>query len=307
MNISIKNDSDWKNYVYKKYRELLKIDKIEAQIFIATMFESITPFTACFKKIKHIPRQSFGITRWESLKIPTADGLQLDAWFFPNSRAKGLLIVLHGGGFNMADSLGRSLYLLAHQYQLLLYNARFWNFAENPADYIGFVGNDLADIQHVINYLQTRGDIEPGKIGLLGYSYGGLKCLLFAPGSLDIKVVISDSAPLRLFGFNHGPTHDLEFIRKVKARLHERYRFDIYSEKYDVPGQVQEIAPKPLLLLQGINDPIIHPDITKNIFSIAQEPKQMHIFHNSGHCDAMFTPDKEEYIQVVTTFLNTYL
>ncbi|MFC2146190.1 alpha/beta hydrolase [Acidobacteriota bacterium] len=306
-NVSITDDSDWKNYVYKSYRRLLKLDKVEAQVFMATRFESMTPFSACFEKIKDIPPGYYGIRQYECIKIPTRDGLALDAWFFPAARARGTLIILHGGGFNMADSLEQSVYLLKHRYQLLIYNARYWTFSRNPDCYVGFVGNDLADLGYALCYLKSRDDVDAGKIGILGYSYGGLKCLLFAPESRDIKVVISDGAPLRLLWLDEQMKKDREFREKVKERLQERYGFDLYSEKYDVTEQIKKISPKPLLLLQGVHDPIIPVEITKKLFALAQPPREMHIFKNTGHCDGMLTRDKEEYIRIVTGFLFNYL
>ena len=305
--VSILNDSDWRNYVHKSYRGLLKVDKVEAQVFMATLFESMTPFSGSFEQIKDIPHVRYGIRQYENIKIATRDGIELDAWFFPVADARGTLIILHGGGYNMADSLRRSIYLLKQQYQLLIYNARFWTYSKNPTGYVGFVGNDLADLEYVLRYLQTRDDVEKGKIGVLGYSYGGLKCLLFAPGNNEIKLVISDSAPLRLLWFDEQMRKDREFLEKVKERLREKYGIDLFPGKYDVTKQIMKISPKPLLFLQGVNDPIIPVAVTEKLFARAKPPGELHIFKNSGHCDGMFTPDKEEYTRVVTGFLSNHL
>lgn len=129
------------------------------------------------------------------------------------------------------------------------------------------------DVMRLIDYLETRDDIDPRRIGLTGISKGGIETYLTA--AIDPRV--SAAAPfIGVQSFRWAIEHDswqsristvqaafdaaardsgvakpgAEFVR----RFYDRIAPGIYG-KFDAPAMLPLIAPRPLLAINGDSDP----------------------------------------------------
>lgn len=62
---------------------------------------------------------------------------------------------------------------------------------------------------------------------------------------------------------------------------------------------------KPVLFIHGLKDSIPVSEV-ETLYNAVSGPKEKYIFENSGHCDAMYTSDKEDYENKVLAFLDKY-
>jgi len=108
------------------------------------------------------------------------------------------VIVLHGRGANIGFALIQSAFLLDHGYQLYLLDARPNAFVGDDARYRGFLREDLADITRAIEAVRRRPDVDPTRVVLYGFSYGGAKALLAGAEHPEVRAVIADGAPYDL-------------------------------------------------------------------------------------------------------------
>jgi len=301
-------DEKWKKYVLRKLHHLYKTDKVEAYMFSLTMFENFFPHTNRFRYIRDVPIKKYRIEHYRHIKVPTRDGLKLDAWFFPVKNPRATILVLHGSGYNMADhSLPRTKFLLDHHYQLLLFNARYWNYAEKPQEYVSYIGNDLNDIEDVIAWMKASPGIDNYKVAIFGLSSGGYKAGLIASRMNEVKIAVLDSPAAGIFFNTPADEQEDTLLKKVQSRLKQRYGFDLLLEQFNIFTQIKKVTPKPLLFLHGDKDKITPKEKTSMLYELAGNPKEYFTFPHSGHCDAMFTADKEMYVRAVTLFLNKYM
>jgi alpha-beta hydrolase superfamily lysophospholipase len=128
------------------------------------------------------------------------------------------------------------------------------------------------DAMRLVDYLQTRSDVDPARIGMLGISKGGMETYLAA--AVDPRIVVAvpviaaqsfrwalehNAWPARVGTFQSAVTGaartaglnriDAGFVRT----FYDRVVPGIYGE-FDGPAVLPLIAPRPLLVINGDSD-----------------------------------------------------
>jgi predicted esterase len=198
-------------------------------------------------------------------------------------------IVLHGTGGKKEGELPILKKLAAKGFVAVSIDGRFHGERGKPADYNAAItqafkdGGSKAhpmyydtvwDVMRLIDLLQTRPEIDPDRIGLMGISKGGIETWLAAATDTRIAVAIPC---ISLQSFKWGLEHDAwqnrvgtvkaGFTAAAKAegvdppdakfarRFYDRVIPGIYST-FDGPAMLPLIAPRPLLGISGDKDPI---------------------------------------------------
>jgi pimeloyl-ACP methyl ester carboxylesterase len=171
----------------------------------------------------------------------TADGLRLDHWYLPPSRADvGVLLVLHGNAGNRAGTFTKFRDVHAWGYGLLL------------ADYRGYGGNPgtpseaglIADARSLLDWLAGQG-VPGDRVVLYGESLGSGVASALAAERRVAGVVLE--AP-----FTSIADLAQQQYWYVPARRLVRDRFDSRARIGDVAA--------PILILHGDRDPTIPVD-----------------------------------------------
>lgn len=129
------------------------------------------------------------------------------------------------------------------------------------------------DLMRTIDYLSTREDVDPERVGMIGTSKGGIETYLTAAADQRVKVVIPAIA---MQSFRWGLDHDRWQARANTAKLaHEMVAADLHQptitsetcrilwakiipgirDDYDGPSMVRLLAGRPTLILNGELDP----------------------------------------------------
>jgi alpha-beta hydrolase superfamily lysophospholipase len=128
-------------------------------------------------------------------------------------------------------------------------------------------------------------------------SMGGATAILAAAEDPRIAAVVADSPYARLRwavqqsavlrGFPAFVTPALAFLGCLTTSLHLRYQMRAF-DPVEVIGQ---IAPRPLLLMHGVEDDIVPVASAHALFERAGEPKELWLQEGLKHCKAL----EEEY------------
>ncbi len=128
------------------------------------------------------------------------------------------------------------------------------------------------DVMRLVDYLDTRDDVDPKRLGLMGVSMGGIETYLTAAADPRIAVVVPF---ISLESFKWALDHDLwshrtetiplalsaaaqeagvaqidaAFVRK----FYDKVAPGIYGQ-FDGPAMATLIAPRPMLAINGAND-----------------------------------------------------
>jgi fermentation-respiration switch protein FrsA (DUF1100 family) len=128
------------------------------------------------------------------------------------------------------------------------------------------------DVMRLVDYLETRPDVDPKRIGLMGISKGGTEAYLAAAVDPRIAVVVpiigvqgfrwaldNDRWQPRLSTFapavdsaarDENVKVDADFVR----RFYDRVAPGVYGD-YDAGSMLRLIAPRPVLVINGDSDP----------------------------------------------------
>ena len=132
----------------------------------------------------------YGIT-YEEVTVTTADGLKLVGWFIPSQNG-ATVIAQHGYHGNRGNLLHDAAMLHRHGYGVLL--SAFRAHDKSEGEIITFGGKEVQDLEAWYQYLLTRDDVDPARIGILGESMGGLVSIKYAAGNPNIRAVALHSA-----------------------------------------------------------------------------------------------------------------
>jgi len=126
------------------------------------------------------------------------------------------------------------------------------------------------DLRRSIDFLSTREEIDPERIGFFGISLGGFIGTVFCSVDTRVKVPV-----LALAGGGLNILFGMKALNKETAN---------YISIIDPINYVEMISPRPLLMINAENDDIVPPVTSKLLFKTAKEPKKI-IWYPSKHHD----------------------
>ncbi len=207
---------------------------------------------------------------WADVNLATAeifqfksfDGKPVEAALMkPKKPAAGkgkppLVLYVHGGpagNFSQAYSSWAQL-LVDHGYQVLMVNPRGSSgYGEEflKANRNDWGGGDFKDLMAAVDVVLARGEVDPNRLGIGGWSYGGYMAEWAITQTNRFKVAVSGAGMFDLaaeFGTEVGPAGDEWYFGTPWEHLD--------NFQHGSPQTYIKNAKTPTLILQGENDPI---------------------------------------------------
>jgi len=238
---------------------------------------------------------------YEDASFVTRDGLTLRGWTI-RSKNRAAVMLLHGFSSNRLSLLDVGVALARHGYGVLLFDLRAHGDSEGQV--LPFGGNEVEDVRGAVDYLQRRADVDPERIGALGWSLGAQISLLAAARNDAIKAVVADAPccttfqdwpPPRNLGEWLYVPYDLVFYQFLKWRSG-------VTNPVSVRDAIGRIAPRPILLIgAGIEQYRL-----EYLLAAAGEPKSLWIIPEAGHIEG-FSLRPQEYEERMVRFFDQVL
>jgi cephalosporin-C deacetylase-like acetyl esterase len=133
----------------------------------------------------------------------------------------------------------------------------------------------VVDLRRAVDYLQSRADVKPDRIGYIGVSMGGIIGSIFT--GVDARV----QAPILIVG--GGGWRTLVTLSQIGPAVTMRKHLE--KQGMDVDEIVKRfsaveplnfigrVAPRPLLFINGKRDTLVPPEANKLLHDAAGEPK----------------------------------
>ncbi len=182
---------------------------------VAGLATAVAAFFA--RRLIHPPRQrlwgapgDLGLA-YEDIQFPAQDGIRLSGWFIPakadSVRDGATVILLHGWPWNRlgltaddivsgldgskpVDLLRLALALHRDGYHLLMFDLR--NHGESAAaEPVTFGWQEANDLLGALTYLNGRTEVNPNRIGAVGFSMGANAILYALPQTELIKAAVA--------------------------------------------------------------------------------------------------------------------
>ena len=272
---------------------------------VSGVAQPLTPAAtrAAFLKLIDRPHVPLGV---EQKKLSEADGLE--QWHFTfaadaSQRVPGILvktaqtsgkrpvvISLHGTGGTKESQLDLLKHLAKLGFMGVAIDGRYHGertkAGKGSGEYseamlrtyrtgkeLPFLYDTVWDVMRLLDYLETRADVDAKRIGLLGFSKGGMATYLTAAVDARVAVAVpfigvqsfrwaldNNSWKSRVETFQSAINQaakdegksdvNTEFVRQFYDRVVPGIR-----DRFDGPQMLPLIAPRPLLVINGDSDP----------------------------------------------------
>ncbi|HLK58640.1 MAG TPA: alpha/beta fold hydrolase [Chthonomonadaceae bacterium] len=249
---------------------------------------------------------SFGAT-FDAVRFAACEDLtELSGWFIPthDERIYGAVILCHGMSKNREQMLPWAETFWKSGFHVLLFDFRA--LGESGGEQVSGGYLEARDVIGAVHYLAQRQECVGLALGVFGYSMGGVAAILAAAEEKRIRAIAShgaytsfERAITQRCRHHFGPFALIAetIVRRVGAK-----RFPVPPTKVAPIQAVSRLAPRALLLLHGMCDPIVLVKDAQELYAQAGEPKMLCLLPNFDHRPVDPLRCKEVRSQVVTFF-----
>lgn len=191
-----------------------------------------------------VPENMLGVAH-ENVSFTTSDGLRLRGWYIPSRN--GAAVVDFPGRLG---TQAHARMLAKHGYGVLLFDRRGEGRSEGAGNMVGWGGDK--DIIAAVDWLKKRPDVDPRRIGGIGFSMGGELMLEAAAKDPDLAAVVSDGAGARQLWENKQALPGGTFWSMSPAFALMNGSVGVFSDTAPpatLTDLVPRIAPRPLLFI----------------------------------------------------------
>jgi pimeloyl-ACP methyl ester carboxylesterase len=244
----------------------------------------------------------------EEINVTAAPGLKLNCWLIKAAApVKGTILHLHGLADCKLDGLRLAKLFHDHHYNVMLYDAR--DHGESDGEFCTYGYFEKHDVPTVIDYLQTRSDIAPGRIGIFGTSMGAAVALQAAAIDGRIAAVVAENsfATLRTIFDDYQkrmvmlPFHFLRNIVIKRSEYLARFRANDVS-----PLDCARSLRIPVMFIYGTDDHLINCRYSVALYDAKPAPKDLFAIPGAKHNDTWKTAGGA-YEQKLLTFFDSHL
>jgi pimeloyl-ACP methyl ester carboxylesterase len=234
---------------------------------------------------------------YERVTVTTSDSLKLSGSYVPSKNRAAVIL------FPGATRSDEARMLIRHGYGVLLLDPRGQGRSEG--DTVRWAGD--RDLLAAVDYLRSRGDVDPDRIGGFGFSVGGELLLEAAAQSAGLKAVVSEGAGIRV-GEGLEKRDDVSaperlLFKPVSAVMTAATTiFSNHGAPPPIADRVGLIAPRSVLLIYA--DPGMGGESTRQagFYAAAQQPKAIWKVPGAKHTGGLDAQPTEYERRVVAFF-----
>ena len=182
------------------------------------------------------------------MSFTTSDGLRLAGWYVP-SRNRAAVIVSPG----RSGPIAHARMLARHGYGVLLFDRR--GEGESEGDFNAFGWGGDADIKAALTFLTNRSDVDSARIGGLGLSVGGEMMLETAAEDARLAQLSPRAPAIRTLAEHWDDPGPAPLQKPFSDLVVQTLAVAALANESPPPALtdlVGEIAPRPLLLIRGL-------------------------------------------------------
>jgi dipeptidyl aminopeptidase/acylaminoacyl peptidase len=242
-----------------------------------------------------------GIEDTQDITYPSHDGLTLRAWYLPPQN-NAVIILLPGLGGARDGMLQEAEILARHGYGVFMTDFR----SCGHPDGLSTLGHHEAiDLKEAATWVLEQPNVA--KVGVLGYSMGGVTAILGAAQDARIEAVVAQGG---FFDLTADITERGKQIPLTSRLMYStnplffRFKTGVSTQSISPINVIGRIGPRPLLLIYGEHE--VDEAHAREQYEMASDPKQLWIVPNCGH-GGYLQVEPEEWEQRVVTFFNEAL
>jgi uncharacterized protein len=232
---------------------------------------------------------------FEDVTFRASDGVQLSGWWLPAAgQPKGTVVHFHGNAQNMTSHFMFVYWLPQAGYNLLVFDYRGYGKSSGRVTRAGTIRDGLA----AIDYALARPDVDPQRLFVFGQSLGGAVAIVAAAQRPQVRAVAVDSTFSR-----YRRIAALHVERSLRSSSAGRLvSWAALSGEYDPVDFVGQLSPRPLFIIVSGSDQICFPELGRELFAAAKEPKTLWEVPGIGHTEALDLREDETRRRLIEFF-----
>ncbi|MEE8517861.1 MAG: alpha/beta fold hydrolase [Dehalococcoidia bacterium] len=239
-----------------------------------------------------------------------SDGITLRGWWFPNDDAPGTVIWVHGLDNQRSEQLDLIRDLLAQGFQVLAFDLRGHGESDLAPMGAGLLEQD--DVLGAVDFVMAERDVEPGKVLLMGKSFGGAIVLMAGVREPAVVGVYADSAFADLSDVMIDEVADRTPIPRWGARLLRPGL--VFTARLFKGIDIGEVRPERSVAAYPYLVGLTHCDADERVplenvirlRAAAPPGSWFNIYPDCAHADA-YLDFSEQYVAIVTNYFNERL
>lgn len=244
---------------------------------------------------------------YEDVTVTAVDGSTSVGWYLP-TQTGAVVIAQHGYKANRDEMVNEAAMLHGHGYGVLITAVRAHD--GSAGELITFGRGEMLDLDAWYQFLLSRPDVDPERIGVLGNSMGGMLVIQYAARNPAIRAVVANSA---FSSLNDTVATSVTYFTGLPPfpfapliLFWAEQETGVRAADIDATVWIKTLSPRPVLLMQGGADIIVNADSGAKLFAAAGEPKELWFEPDLGHVE-FDTARPAEYERRVTGFFDRYL
>jgi alpha-beta hydrolase superfamily lysophospholipase len=242
---------------------------------------------------------------WERLDCRTADGVRLAGWCVAPAHPRATVILFHGLHHGREQTLGRTAVLVRAGYRCVAFDHRA--HGESTGKRTSFGYHEGQDVAAVLDLARRNWPRQP--LAALGISMGAAALCFAADHVRSCTAVVLESLYHDIAAAFESRVTEYPpwFARLSRAifRVTER-RLGVRLDALAPVDHIGRLAPAPVLLLTGEEDPNAPPADARRLLDRCRGPRELCVVPGAGHKD-VFETGGQLYEACVLDFLERWL
>jgi dipeptidyl aminopeptidase/acylaminoacyl peptidase len=244
---------------------------------IRTYEYEVTQFHPARGPIAH-PPASPELAALRDVSFTSADGTVIRGWYVP-SKNRAAVVFIHGSPGNRSELLAEGRALARGGFGVLLFDMPGHG---DSGGRVAWSGADRAALVAATDYVAAQPDVDPGRIGAYGFSMGSSITAQVAARDPRLRAVVlagaftTEEQQLRYEFRKWGPITQLPALWAAR-------REGLAIDELRTATVIEQIAPRPLLLVAGDRDDAVPVAMTRELFDAARGPKELFVVHGATH------------------------
>lgn len=145
----------------------------------------------------------------------------------------------------------------------------------------------VQDLNSLIDFVNSRRDLKAENIAIFGSSLGAAISIYVASRRQDVGAVVSFASPATMLA-RKNPQDAIQRFRDIGIIRDDSFPDSIdqwasESEELSPDKSIENISPRPILLIHGTSDEVVPTESAHILYSMAGKPKKIKILENVGH------------------------
>lgn len=205
-------------------------------------------------------------------------GSTLSAWYVP-SQNRAAVVIAHGVHGDRATMLAEIRLLSAAGFGVLAFDWPGLGASEGPIRW----GPEAKEaLCAAIDWLAAKPQIDPRRIGGLGFSIGGFVMAQVAAKDARLRAVVIESAATEFDTYIRINYGKWGVLSRWPARWALRDSGLLTPDNSTLPV-AGEISPRPLFIIGQTADPVVPASMVEELAAAARPPKQLWLIDGAEH------------------------